>query len=201
MRRCKEALEAERAIRALDFSPDESRLLRAFQFMTAKPMVIVLNLNEGRMSEAAEWEARARARVAAPATTVVACCARNEMEIARIDDPAERREFMESFEIAEPAADRIIRETYATLGLITFFTAGPKEVHAWTLRKGESIVRAAGTIHSDLERGFISAEVIDVADLVAIGAMAEAKKRGKVRLEGKGYETRDGDVIEVRFSV
>lgn len=199
--RCKEALEAEQPIRSLDFDEDGAKTLRAFQFMTEKPLLLVVNLPEDEIGNAEEVAARLREPGLPPGTAAVACCAQGEMEIAQIEDEAEREEFLADFGIEEPAAARIIRVSYETLGLISFFTAGPKEVHAWTLRKGESIARAAGTIHSDMERGFIRAEVIDVDDLVEAGSMPEARKQGKVRTEGKAYVTEDGDVIEIRFSV
>ena len=123
------------------------------------------------------------------------------MEIAAIADPNERAEFLESFGIAEPAADRIIRASYAVLGLISFFTAGPTEVHAWTLGRALPATAAAGQIHSDMERGFIRAEVIAFEDLARAGSTAAAKKEGTLRIEGKNYEMHDGDVIEIRFSV
>lgn len=201
MQRCKEALEAERPVRTLEFDAEEQKILRAFQFMTLKPLILVINLGEDQIGEADDWEQRIAAKGLAPQTAVVACCAKSEMEIAQIEDEAERREFMETFGITKPTAERIIRASYETLGLISFFTAGPKEVHAWTLRRGESVVRAAGTIHSDLERGFIRAEVIGTDELVALGGLPEAKKHGKLRTEGKTYITQDGDVIEIRFSV
>jgi hypothetical protein len=201
MNRCKAALEAERPVRSLDFDADELKILRAFQLMTLKPMIIVINLDENRLEEAGSWEEKFSGENLPPRTALIACCARNEMDIAQIEDEEERREFMESFGIAQPTAERIIRLSYETLGLISFFTAGPKEVHAWTLKKGESVVRAAGTIHSDLERGFIRAEVIGTEELIALGSLAAAKKEGKLRTEGKTYVTQDGDVIEIRFSV
>jgi ribosome-binding ATPase len=201
MLRCREALEAERPVRTLDFDAEEHKILRAFQFMTIKPLILVVNLGEEKMDAAASWEERLTAKGLPPQTAVVACCANNEMEIAQIEDEAERLEFMETYGITQPTAERIIRASYETLGLISFFTAGPKEVHAWTLRGGESVLRAAGTIHSDLERGFIRAEVIGAEELLALGSLAAAKKEGKLRTEGKTYVTQDGDVIEIRFSV
>lgn len=201
MNRCKEALEAEQPVRSLEFEPEEIKILRAFQLMTLKPMILVINLGEERMDEAPEWENKFRDRGLPPKTALLACCAKNEMEIAQIEDEDERNEFMETFGIEQPTAERIIRISYETLGLISFFTAGPKEVHAWTLRKGESVVKAAGTIHSDLERGFIRAEVIGCDELLELGSLAAAKKEGKLRTEGKNYITQDGDVIEIRFSV
>ncbi len=201
MNRCKEALEAEKPVRSLEFEPDELKILRAFQLMTLKPMIIVINLDENRLEEAATWEEKFGGPKLPPRTGLITCCAKNEMDIAQIEDEAERLEFMESFGIEQPTAERIIRLSYETLGLISFFTAGPKEVHAWTLKKGESVVRAAGTIHSDLERGFIRAEVIGTEELIALGSLVAAKKEGKLRTEGKTYITQDGDVIEIRFSV
>lgn len=199
--KCKALLEEEKPVRSGEFSPEEDKVLRTFQFMTVKPLLIVINVGEEEIATGKEWETRASAKELPPFTALVACSAKSEMDISRIESEEERREFLESFGIAEPAAARIIRVSYATLGLISFFTAGPTEVHAWTLRKGQPITRAAGTIHSDMERGFIRADVIGCDALLKAGSMAAAKKEGTFRLEGKSYVTQDGDVIEIRFSV
>lgn len=198
---CKTALEEEQPLRAVEFDLEQDKILRAFQLLTLKPLILVVNLAEDDIARASEVE-QAVAKGGLPAgTAVVACCAESEMEIAQLDDAAERAEFLADFGIQEPAIERLIRTTFETLGLLTFFTAGPKEVHAWTLRQGEPVLRAAGTIHSDLERGFIRAEVINGDLLIELGSEAEAKKQGKLRVEGKQYTVATGDVIEIRFSV
>ncbi len=201
---CREQLEDEKPIRSREFNDDEEKVLRTYQFMTVKPLVIVINLGEDEISQggaADAWEKKISQAGMPPGTSVVACCAEAEMEISRLETEAEQREFLDSYGIAEAAAARIIRVSYETLGLISFFTAGPTEVHAWTLRAGLSVVKAAGTIHSDMERGFIRADVIGVEELFELGSWNDAKKVGRLRLEGKNYIMRDGDVMEVRFSV
>lgn len=201
LERCKEALEAERPLRALEFDADEEKVLRAFQFMTVKPLLIVLNVGEDEIAKCGEREAAFAAAGLAPGTMVVACCARAEYDISRIESPEERAMFLESYGIATPAVDRVIRVSYELLGLMSFFTVGPPEAHAWTIRRGDSALEAAAAIHSDLARGFIRAEVVSWDDLLRAGSLANAKKDAMLRLEGKTYVMRDGDVIEIRFSV
>jgi len=198
---CKDALENENPLRTVEFDAEQDKLLRAFQLLTLKPLILVINLAEGDIAQASEVEAAVSTGGLPAGTAVVACCAESEMEIAQIEEAAERAEFLADYGIAEPAIDRLIRTTFETLGLLTFFTAGPKEVHAWTLHQGESVLRAAGTIHSDLERGFIRAEIINGDLLIELGSEAEAKSQGKLRVEGKEYTVASGDVIEIRFSV
>ena len=199
--RCKSVLEGEKTLRSEQFNADEDKLVRSFQFMTLKPMLIVMNEAESRISQCSAREDEIRAGGLPPHTGVVACCAQSELEISAIQDEAERREFLETFGIAEPMSDRVIRLAYEIQGLISFFTCAPKEVHAWTLRRGSSALQAAGTIHSDLERGFIRAQVIGCEELFRCGSMAEAKKKGVLRVEGKNDGVANGDVIEIRFSV
>ena len=176
-------------------------MIRSFSFTTAKALIIVINLSEDRIGEGEAWEKKIETAGLPKSTAVVACSAQSEMEIAEMGEESERREFLDSFGISEPAADRIIRVSYAALGLISFFTVGPTEVHAWTVRDAALVTEAAGTIHTDMERGFIRADVIGYEELVKCGLWTAAKKEGKLRLEGKAYRMRDGDVIEVRFSV
>lgn len=205
--RLKEALEDGRPVRSLGMTHDEARILRSFQFLTSKPLLVVLNTAEGTDAsgvEATLERMRAmpgtRGEDATPWTHFMALCGSTEMEIAQLDE-ADRGEFLAEYGLAEPGAQRMIRFSYDALGLISFFTVGPKEAHAWTIPGDTPAVHAAGTIHSDLERGFIRAEVIGWNELLDAGSMAEAKKRGQLRLEGKEYRVQDGDVIEIRFSV
>ena len=135
-----------------------------------------------------------------PATHFMALCGESEMEIAQLEE-SDRAEFLEEYGIEEPGMSRMIQLSYEALGLISFLTVGPKEAHAWTLRRGLPVVEAAGVIHSDLQRGFIRAQVVNWEDLLKAGSMAEAKKRAVLRVEGKEYVVQDGDVIEVMFSV
>ncbi|NLG29440.1 MAG: redox-regulated ATPase YchF, partial [Chloroflexi bacterium] len=186
MLRLKEALEAEQPIADVEISDDEERLLRNYQFLTAKPALVVLNLDEdGRNGYDLNALAAHRQTLALELRGAL------EMEIAQL--PAEERAlFLESYNIAEPGLNVLVRESYNLLGLMSFFTVGEDEVRAWTVRRGATAVEAAGAIHSDLARGFIRAEVISYDDMIACGTLAEARNRGKLRLEGKTYVVQDG---------
>ena len=164
-------------------------------------MLVVLNIDEGRLPEAGRpRDRRSRRDTAQPQTDVAALAGKIEAEIAELPDD-DARLFMDDLGIAEPSRGRVIRLTYDLLGLFSFFTAGEDECRAWTLRRGATAVDAAGAIHSDLARGFIRAQVIGVDELLEAGSMAEARKRGTLRQEGKAYQVADGDVIEVLFNV
>ncbi len=193
-------LSEGKPIRSFGLTPDEELLLRGYRFLTQKPVLVVLNLDERRLPEVDALEAAGRERYAQPQTDVAALAGKIEAEIGELSDE-DARMFMDDLGIAEPSRGRVIRLTYALLGLFSFFTAGEDECRAWTLRSGGTAVDAAGTIHSDLARGFIRAEVISVDDLLECGSTAEARKRGLLRQEGKTYEVRDGDVLEVLFNV
>jgi hypothetical protein len=193
-------LSAGRPLRAIDLTDEDELRLRGYRFLTQKPVLTVLNIDEAQLGIATELEAAGRARYAQPQTDVAALGGKIEAELAQLseDDAAL---FMEDLGIAEPSRGRVIRLSYALLGLFSFFTAGEDECRAWTLRHGATAVDAAAAVHSDLARGFIRAEVVTYDDLIACGSMAEARKRGLLRSEGKTYEVRDGDVIEVLFNV
>ena len=171
--------------------------LRELTLLTAKPFLYVFNCDEDELTDAA-LRAELSALVA-PAEAIF-LDAKLEAEVAELDDPAERREMLQSIGQDEPGLDMLARVGFDTLGLQTFLTAGPKEARAWTIRKGSTAPEAAGAIHTDFQRGFIKAEVVSYSELVDAGSMAEAKSRGKVRLEGKDYVMADGDVVEFRFS-
>ncbi|MFZ0007651.1 MAG: redox-regulated ATPase YchF [Steroidobacteraceae bacterium] len=199
LERVKTQLDAARPVRALTLAEEERRELRELQLLTAKPVMYVANVAENGFRDnplLAAVEERARAEGA----VTVAVCAAIEAEIAQLDE-AERSEFLAELGLAEPGLNRVIRAAYTLLGLQTFFTAGPKEVRAWTVRVGASAPQAAGVIHTDFERGFIRAEVIAFADYVAGGGEAGAKEVGKLRLEGKEYVVQEGDVMHFRFNV
>ena len=187
-------------LRSVALDADEELLIRGYRFLTQKPVLVVLNLDEGRLPDAARLEAEGRSRYAQPQSDVAALAAKIEAEIAQLADD-DARLFMDDLGIAEPSRGRVIRLTYALLGLFSFFTAGEDECRAWTLRSGATAVDAAGVIHTDLARGFIRAQVIGFDDLIACGSMAEARSRGLLRQEGKTYAVRDGDVLEVLFNV
>ncbi|MBK8165226.1 MAG: redox-regulated ATPase YchF [bacterium] len=195
MERFKAQLEAGRPLRELVLTADEAKLAVGYAFLTSKPMIIVLNLEEGLAADATLLDAASLAGAA-----VVPMCARVEAELGELS-PVEAAEFLAALGIAEPALGRMIRAAYAALDLQSFFTVGPDECRAWTVRRGSTAPVAAGAIHTDLQRGFIRAEVTAFEDLIACGDMAAAKAANKVRLEGKAYVVRDGDIIEIRFSV
>lgn len=187
-------------LRSLTMDEDEERRLRGFRFLSQKPVLLLLNLDEASVGNAAEQEAAARARYSQPQSDAAAVAGKLEAEIAQLSE-ADARLFMDDLGISEASRGRVIRLTYALLGLFPFFTAGEDECRAWTLRHGANAVDAAGAIHSDLARGFIRAEVVTFDDLMDCGSIAEARKRGLLRSEGKGYEVQDGDVIQVLFNV
>ena len=187
-------------IRSLDLADDEEFLLRGYRFLTQKPVLVILNIDEARLPEAAALEATGRERYGQPQTDVAALAGKIEAEIGELPED-DARLFMEDLGIAEPSRGRVIRLTYALLGLFSFFTAGEDECRAWTLRIGSTALDAAGAIHSDLARGFIRAEVIGVDDLLACGSIAEARKRGLLRQEGKAYRVQDNDVLQILFNV
>ena len=190
------ALQAGRPLRDLEVDPADEKLIRGFGFLTLKPMLVVMNTAEPDEGLAAE----ARARLPWRRTEVVSLPGQLEMELAELD-PAEAQEFMAALGVSEPGAPRVIQISYRLAGLLSFFTAGPDEVRAWTIPLGSTAVDAAAAIHSDLARGFIRAEVVRWDDLLAAGSMAEARKRGQLRSEGRAYVVQDGDVIEILFNV
>ncbi len=197
--RLRPALEAGRPIRDEALDPDEEKALRGFRFLTQKPVLVLLNVGEGELAQAPTLIETVRAGYDHRRAMVDALSARIEMELGELE-PDEAAVFMEELGLAESALDRVIGLSYRLVGLISFLTAGPDEVRAWPIPEGSNAVDAAGVIHTDLARGFIRAETIAYEELLAMGSMAEARKHGKVRSEGKTYQVRDGDVIEVLFS-
>jgi len=197
--RVKSQLDQAKPVRALALSDEERRDLRELQLLTAKPVMYVANVDEHGFADNARLAALEQ-RAAAESTVVVPVCAAIEAEIAQLAE-GERAEFLAELGVEEPGLNRVIGAGYRLLGLQTFFTAGPKEVRAWTVGKGATAPQAAGVIHTDFERGFIRAEVIAFADYIACGGEAGARDAGKMRLEGKEYVVQEGDVIYFRFNV
>ena len=195
MERFREQLENDCPLRDLELNPDEVKLSSGYTFLTQKPMIAVLNHEEGTEPSA---EVLAAAKAAGAET--VSVCASVEEELAELD-AAEAAEFLADMGIAEPALNQMIRASYGALDLQSFFTVGEDECRAWAVRKGSPAPVAAGVIHTDLQRGFIRAEVTAYDELIAAGSLAAAKQANHVRLEGKGYEVQDGDILEIRFSV
>jgi GTP-binding protein YchF len=203
MTRLKAALEADTPIREVvpDLDPDDAKVLRGFGFLTSKPLLVLFNLGEDQLGERGEAiTAEAAARFAHPGVAVDAVAGQIEMEIGRLDAD-DAAVFMADLGITESSRDRVVRRSFELLGLIPFFTVGPDECRAWTIRQGETAVEAAAAIHSDIQRGFIRAEVVGYDDLIAAGGLAETKKAGTFRREGKTYVVQDGDVINFLFNV
>lgn len=200
MERCRDTLSEGEPLRALEFDANENLLLKAYQLLSLKPELVVINVAEEDAGKVDEIAAKYRAVIAGAGVEVTAACASMEMEIAELD-AASAQEFMDDLGIAESALDRILKASYNLLGLISFFTVGTDECRAWTIRKGTTAKAAAGTVHSDMERGFIRAEVVKFEDFVTRRRFAACKKDGVWRLEGKDYIVQDGDIIEFRFAV
>jgi len=199
LERVRVQLDAARPVRALALSEEERRELRELQLLTAKPVMYVANVDEHGFTDNPLLDALGQ-RAAAEGAVVVPVCAAIEAEIAQLEE-SERAEFLSELGLSEPGLNRVIRAGYRLLGLQTFFTAGPKEVRAWTVRIGATAPQAAGVIHTDFERGFIRAEVIAFADYLAGNGEAGARDAGKLRLEGKEYLVQEGDVMHFRFNV
>jgi ribosome-binding ATPase len=187
-------LEDGKPIRDVELNDEQERLLRGYQFLTAKPLLLAINISEAQLSSPPQFAYPHRS------SDVVALCGKVEAELAQLDDE-DAGAFMEDLGISEAARDRAIGSSYGLLGLISFLTAGPDEVRAWTIRRNTPAVEAAGAIHSDIQRGFIRAEIVAYDDLIKAGGMVEAKKQGTVRMEGKTYIVKDGDVCHFLFNV
>ncbi len=193
-------LEKEVPIREMELTAGEARTIANYQFLTAKPLLSVVNIGEEQLPEAASLEAALNSRHAREKCRLITLCGKLEMELAQLDESA-AEEFRVDFGIKEPGPDRVIKLSYELLGLISFFSTASGEIRAWSIQKGTSALKAAGKIHSDMERGFIRAEVISYDDLVKCGNLAEARKKGWLRLEGKDHTVQDGDVITFLFNV
>jgi GTP-binding protein YchF len=196
LEKCKAALDQGRPVRALDLYEEEKAVLRPLFLLTAKPAIYVANVDESGFRDNPLLE-RVKQHAAAEQAPVVAICAKLEAEMAGMAEE-DRKAFLADLGLEEPGLNRLIRAAYGLLGLQTYFTAGPKEVRAWTIHRGDTAPQAAGVIHTDFERGFIRAEVISYEDYVACGGEQGAKEAGKMRLEGKDYVVRDGDIIYFR---
>jgi ribosome-binding ATPase len=203
--RCKTALEEGKPLRTLQLTGDDLKLLRGFQFLSAKPLLLVVNLDEGDLAEVGASVEKAAAKtgltsvLAHAATKEVALCARIELEIAQLEGD-DARAFLADLGLTESGLDRVIRTTYELLGYMSFFTVGEDECRAWSIARGTPAQLAAGEIHSDIARGFIRAEVVAYDALTTRGSMAACREHGEVRLEGKEYAVQDGDIINFRFA-
>ncbi len=196
IKKCKDWLDEEKPLRLLELDETEAKALSGFQLLSLKPLLIVVNTGEEKTADLADLKAFADGR----RVPIIDFCGAIEMEIAGMD-AAEQAEFLEGLGISESARNKFIRAAYELSDLISFLTAGEDEVRAWTVKKGSLAPQAGGKIHSDIERGFIRAEVVSFADFSTFGGMTKAKEAGKVRLEGKQYVVEDGDIINFRFNV
>jgi len=185
-------LANDQPLRQLELSSEQEKALAGYGFLTRKPVVLVINLSDGQAPPAIEYPCAHSA--------VVPLQGKLEMELAQLP-PEDAEMFMTEFGISELGLQRVIRLSYELLGLQSFFTVGKDEVRAWTVRQAATAVEAAGAIHSDLQKGFIRAEVVSYDDLVSLGGLAEARARGKLRLEGRDYVVQDGEIVHVRFNV
>jgi GTP-binding protein YchF len=198
--RIKAGLEGEMPLREQSLTLEEARTVDGYRFLTAKPMVVVLNIGESQLPQAASLEKEYSASHAGIRVQFIALCGKLEMELAQLEEE-EAAEFRRSMGVEEKAMDRLVQLSYRLLGLLSFFTVVSGEVKAWTVTRGASALKAAGKIHTDIERGFIRAEVVSFADLVKCGSLAEARRKGLLRLEGKDYIVQDGDIITFLFNV
>lgn len=200
--RLKEKLEKEIPLREVELREEEKKIIRGFMFLSEKPILYVLNVDEAELPRIGQVAAlyALEARQQRPQAAVTGVCARIESELAELE-PSELDEFLQNLGLREPALHRILRETYRLLGLISFFTTSDEEVRASTVRRDSSAQKAAGAVHSEMERGFIRAEVVRFDDFVKAGSFAAARDKGLLRVEGKEYRVQDGDVIHFRFAV
>ncbi len=200
--RCRVALEAGTPLRRMDLSEEERRILKGFTFLSLKPMLVILNAGEKDAGDIAGAVARAGLQrwQGQPKVALTAVCATLEQEISLLT-PADQAAFLADLGLPDRALDRLLRAAYALLGLISFFTVGEDECRAWSIPEATPAIRAAGTIHSDFERGFIRAEVVPCDALLEAGSLAACRTRGVLRLEGKDYPVEDGDVVTFRFNV
>ncbi|MDK2918238.1 MAG: ribosome-binding ATPase [Candidatus Petromonas sp.] len=199
----KVTLEEGKSARVLNFSKQEEDFVKSLNLLSYKPIIYVANVSEDELIENGgnnEYVEKVRNFAQSENAKVVVVSAKIESEIAELDD-VEKEGFLQELGLEETGLEKLIKAGYSLLGLISFLTAGPKEVRAWTIKEGTKAPQAAGKIHSDIEKGFIRAEVISYDELVAAGSMSSAKEKGLVRLEGKDYVVKDGDVILFRFNV
>jgi GTP-binding protein YchF len=198
--RFKAELENDKPLRELPVDTAEARFVANYQFLTAKPLLIIINIGEEQLAQAVAMEAELGKQYEGSKCQVMTLCGKLEAELAQLEEGA-AREFRAEYGITESGLERTIKLSYELADLITFFTIASNEVRAWSIKKGTTAVKAAGKIHTDMEKGFIRAEGISFADLVKCGGITEARKKGLLRLEGKEYVVQDGDVITFLFNV
>jgi ribosome-binding ATPase len=205
VRRCQSALEEAKPLRALELTGEDLKRLRGFQFLSAKPLLLVINLDEDDVSDVGSTVEKAAGKsgltafLARAATRAVALCAKIELEISQLEGE-DAKVFLSDLGLSESGLDRVIRTSYDLLGYMSFFTVGEDECRAWSIAQGTAAQAAAGEIHTDIQRGFIRAEVVAYDALIKRGSMAACRDHGEVRLEGKEYVVQDGDIINFRFA-
>ena len=199
MTRMKDQLESERPLREMEFTKEDEQFLGSFRFLSIKPILYLLNLDENQISQAAEME-KTLFPDSGKNKAVASLCGKIEMEIQALDEK-DRQDFLQELGIKKPAFEKVLQKSYDLLGLITFLTAAENESRAWPIPSGYTAVEAAGEIHTDLQRGFIKAETVHYDDLISLSGWNGARNAGKLRLEGKNYIVKDGDVILFKFNV
>ena len=201
LQKCKAHLEMGKSIRALDLSKEEKLSIADIFLLTEKPVMYVANVDETSMHTGNKYSEQLVAMAKAEKAEVIVMCNNIEAQISELEDPADKALFMEEYQMKEPALNRLIQSAYRLLNLDTYFTAGVQEVRAWTIEKGWKAPQAASVIHTDFEKGFIKAEVIAFEDFIKFESEAARRENGKLRIEGKEYLVKDGDVMHFRFNV
>ena len=197
-------LAESKSVRTMDFTEEEQEFVNSLNLLTSKPVIYAANVSEDDLADEGannEYVARVREFAASENAEVVVVCAQIEAEISELESDEEKKEFLETLGLEQSGLDKLIQSSYSLLGLMSFLTAGEQEVRAWTIKVGTKAPQAAGKIHSDIERGFIRAEIVNYNDLVECGSVANAREKGLVRLEGKDYVMQNGDVVNFRFNV
>lgn len=200
LQKCRDFLMMETALRNVEFTKEEIKAMRPLQFLSTIPKVIVLNTGERDADTEYAKTLESSVLNRYPSANVLTLCGKIEMEISQLPED-EKESFFSELGIEDPVSNRLIRTCYQILGLVSFLTVGEDEVRAWTIRGNTNALTAARKIHSDIERGFIRAEVISYEDFIASGGMHTAREKGLLRLEGKTYEVQDGDIINFRFNL
>ena len=199
-----QTLAESKCVRTMEFTEEEQEFVNSLNLLTSKPVIYVANVCEDDLADEGasnEYVAKVREFAATEKSEVVVVCAQIEAEISELESEEEKQEFLETLGLEQSGLDKLIKSSYTLLGLMSFLTAGEPEVRAWTIKIGTKAPQAAGKIHSDIERGFIRAEIVNYDDLVECGSVANAREKGLVRLEGKDYVMQDGDVVNFRFNV
>ncbi|MBN1950554.1 MAG: redox-regulated ATPase YchF [Bacteroidales bacterium] len=201
LQKVKDQLEDFKNVRAMDLSETELKHVNDLFLLTRKPILYVCNVDENSAIDGNAYVEKVKAALTGQNAEILIIAGKLEADITELEDPEDRKAFLEDFGLSEPGVNKLVRSAYHLLNLQSFFTVGPKEIRAWTIRQGMSAPQAAGVIHSDLERGFIRAEVMKYNDFITLGSEQECKNKGKLFVEGKNYIVGDGDILHIRFNV